>query len=354
MNLWLIFLTGLTTGGISCVAVQGGLLTSMIANQKATDSTKPKKSKTALISLGAVQLEQDDVFSIASFLGAKLLSHTVLGALLGLLGSAISLDLTMRLTFQIFTALFMFATAMNLLQVHPMFRFLSFQPPKFIRRHIRSASKSNSIFAPGILGLLTIFIPCGVTQAMEVVAINTGNPVQGALIMFAFVLGTIPLFSIIGIILTKLSETWHAVFNKVAAFALIALALYSFNGVAVVLDSPLSFQHLTRGIVAALPIGTSDTQLTAKVGQVQEVTISVQNSGYAPRNIKVKQNVPVQLTLQSKDVYSCALSFVFKEFGISTFLKSTDTQTFTFTPTKKGVYTFACSMGMYTGTFEVV
>lgn len=34
MNLFVIFLTGLTTGGISCIAMQGGLLTSVIANQK--------------------------------------------------------------------------------------------------------------------------------------------------------------------------------------------------------------------------------------------------------------------------------------------------------------------------------
>jgi len=38
MNLWIIFLTGLTTGGLSCLAVQGGLLTSIIANQKEGES----------------------------------------------------------------------------------------------------------------------------------------------------------------------------------------------------------------------------------------------------------------------------------------------------------------------------
>ena len=34
MNLLLIFLTGLTTGGLSCLAMQGGLLAGVIANQK--------------------------------------------------------------------------------------------------------------------------------------------------------------------------------------------------------------------------------------------------------------------------------------------------------------------------------
>ena len=41
MNLWLIFLTGLTTGGLSCLAVQGGFLASIIANQKEKELEHP-------------------------------------------------------------------------------------------------------------------------------------------------------------------------------------------------------------------------------------------------------------------------------------------------------------------------
>ncbi len=338
MNLGLIFLTGLTTGGLSCVAVQGGLLTSMIANQK----VDPK-------------IKHDDLLSLGMFLITKLSAYTVLGFLLGLLGSVLTLNLTTRLIFQVFTALFMLGTAMNLLQVHPIFRFLSFQPPRFVGRLIKNTSKSKALFAPGILGVLTVFIPCGVTQAMEVLAINTGSPIQGALIMFAFVLGTMPLFSLIGFILNQISNGWRNIFNKVAAYSLIALALYSLNGVAIVLDSPLSFQHLTGGIASMIPGLNSDTTVLAdKNSGLQKIKIGIFNNGYSPKDITVKQNIPVELTLESKDAYSCALSFVLKEFGISTFLKSTDSQTFTFTPTQKGNFTFACSMGMYTGTLRVI
>jgi sulfite exporter TauE/SafE len=98
----------------------------------------------------------------------------------------------------------MFATAMNLLNVHPIFRYVSFQPPKILQRLIRNTTKSKTLFAPGLLGFLTIFIPCGVTQAMEVIAINTGSPLQGALILLAFVLGTSPLFALLGIATAKL------------------------------------------------------------------------------------------------------------------------------------------------------
>lgn len=49
MNLLLIFLTGLTTGGLSCLAMQGGLLASVIANQKEEEHNnfnQNKKKKT--------------------------------------------------------------------------------------------------------------------------------------------------------------------------------------------------------------------------------------------------------------------------------------------------------------------
>ncbi|KKU46763.1 MAG: putative membrane protein [Microgenomates group bacterium GW2011_GWC2_46_7] len=156
MNLWLIFLTGLTSGGVTCAAMQGGLLASIIANQK-------KDSKV-------VGFGQDDYLPVAAFLTTKLLSHIILGFFLGWLGSQVELSLSVRLFFQTLAALFMLATAMNLLNVHPLFRYLTIQPPKFAYRYIKASSAS--LFAPALFGVLTVLIPCGVTQAMEVLAIT--------------------------------------------------------------------------------------------------------------------------------------------------------------------------------------
>ena len=292
---------------------------------------------------------------VAMFLSTKLIAHTILGFLLGLLGSAITLSLGVRLGFQVFTAIFMFATAMNLLDVHPIFRHLAFQPPKFLQRMIRNTSKSRALFAPAVLGLMTIFIPCGVTQAMEVLAINTGSPIQGALIMFSFMLGTSPLFAILGVATAKLSEGWYQKFTKFAAWALIGMFVYSINGVLLVIDSPITVNKIISPITYVFSDERFEQLATAGVVDgVQQVTLNVLNRGYSPSRFKVKQGMPVQLTLESKEVYSCALAFVFKEFGINTFLDSTDSRSFTFTPNKPGKYTFTCSMGMYTGTMEVI
>ena len=68
--------------------------------------------------------DQLDWMPVGMFLLAKLISHTIFGFLLGALGSVITMSLGVKLTFQVFVALFMFGTAMNLLDVHPIFRFL--------------------------------------------------------------------------------------------------------------------------------------------------------------------------------------------------------------------------------------
>lgn len=357
MNLFAVFLTGLTTGGLSCLAMQGGLLAGVVSNHKKQElheddlesSGKQVLTKPSDVSQRLERLLNSDLLPVAMFVIAKIVTHAVFGFVLGGVGSAITLSVTVRLIFQVFTALFMFATAMNLLDVHPVFRYVLFQPPRFVRRLINDASKSQAIFSPALLGSLTIFIPCGVTQAMMVLAMNTANPVMGALLLTAFTLGTAPIFTLLGLITVKLSEIWSNLFSKVAALALIAMALYSINGVLIVLDSPLAFYNLSSGnqVGALVELDQDDNQL-------QRVTLNVEYYGYEPEQFVVQQGVPVELTLVSDNVYTCALDFVFKKFSLHIPLKPTDKQTVTFTPQEKGQFVFACSMGMHTGVMEVI
>src|SRR3989344_577573 len=81
-NLLLIFLTGLTTGGLSCVAVQGGLLASVLNKDE-------EKYQGRLI-------KNEKVAKLLAFLTAKVVAYTLLGLLLGFAGSLISLSPQMR------------------------------------------------------------------------------------------------------------------------------------------------------------------------------------------------------------------------------------------------------------------
>ncbi len=365
MNLWLIFLTGLTSGGVTCAAMQGGLLASVIANEKVDSGSAQKDPAVAGRKSSDKSQNQAGTYvwsSVAAFLTSKFIIHVIFGALLGLLGSSISLSLSTRLYFQGFAAVFMFASAMNLLNAHPIFRYLAFQPPKFARGLIKSNSKAGTLFAPALLGLLTILIPCGVTQAMEVLAIGSGSALNGALIMGAFILGTTPMFVLIGFAASRVSDTSKKYFTYTAAALLIGMAIYSFNGILQVLDSGYSLQRLGPKIVkllppyekSTLPMVVKDPNVKVESG-VQKVTISVSNGGYSPKAFRVKKDVPVELTLAADTgVYSCATAFTFREFKIVDYLKPGDSNVHVFTPTEKGIFTFACSMGMYSGTMEVI
>ena len=86
----------------------------------------------------------------------------------------------------------MIVIALDLLQIHPIFRYAVIQPPRFLLKKVKNQSKSKTLFAPALLGAFTIFIPCGTTLAMEALAISSANAFTGATIMAAFVLGTTP------------------------------------------------------------------------------------------------------------------------------------------------------------------
>ena len=86
-------------------------------------------------------------------------------------------------------------------------------------------------------------------------------------------------------------------------------------------------------------------------GETQQVVIGEKNRNYYPNEIRVKANQPVSITLDSS-VVGCLRSFNIKELGLSKNLR-TPQDALTFTPTKKGTFRFACSMGMGYGNIIV-
>src|SRR3989344_3713342 len=141
-NLWAIFLTGLTVGGLTCLAVQGGLLASVIAERSEGDLEEGKSGKHNLL-------------PILAFLVTKLIAYTTLGFLLGLFGQSLAISDQVRITMQILAGIYMLLVAGDLLNLHPIFRYAILQPPRFLTRMIREESKSQDIFAPALLGFMT-------------------------------------------------------------------------------------------------------------------------------------------------------------------------------------------------------
>ncbi len=338
MNLWVIFITGLTVGGLTCLAVQGGLLASVIAAKEEEEVEKGINREST-------------IFPTLAFLLAKLVTYALLGFILGAFGGAIGISQQAQIIMQFAAGVYMVAVAFNLLEVHPIFRYVVIQPPKFLTRKVRNQSKSKDLFAPGLLGAMTVFIPCGTTLAMEALAVSSSNAFIGAAIMSAFVLGTMPLFFGIGWVTSILGDNFRGKFLKIAAIAVLYLGLTSVNGALVAGGSPITMQSVTEDVLIAF--GGNTTQ-NNNVTTTQNVEILITARGYSPKDIKVKKGSPVTLKLTSKDAYSCASAFRIPQLGISRNLQANETQIITFTPDQIGRIPFSCAMGMYRGVIEVI
>lgn len=340
-NLLIIFSTGLLTGGLTCLAVQGGLLASMLAQQEEErlEEGGPKKG---------------NALPIIYFLAAKLLAYSVLGFLLGLLGSVMELSITASLVLQFAVIIFMFGTAGNLLNLHPFFRYFVIQPPRFLTKLVRSQSKSRSIFAPVILGAFTVFIPCGATQAMMALSISSGNPFVGLSIMSAFVLGTTPIFFGLGYFMTKLGDALQKKFYKFAAVAIVVLALWSLNGaltLAGLKNFTTIYDSLTTPNYLVEPIPGEKDDIKAN----NNPTIYITSSGYSPRNLTVEAGARVKIKLVNEDGYSCAQSLMIPSLNLRSSIPPGVTKYLEFTaPNEPGKIPFMCSMGMYRGIINVV
>lgn len=339
MNLITIFLTGLLTGGLTCLAVQGGLLASTIAQEE--QEKLEKKFKNA-----------DRVLPIILFLLAKIIAYTALGVLLGLFGSVFQLSTTAQIFMQIAVSIFMIGTALNLLNIHPIFRYFIIQPPRFLTRLIRKQTKNNDIFTPVILGAFTVFIPCGVTQSMMALAITSGNPIKGALIMFIFILGTSPLFFTLGYLATKLEDFLHKKFLKVAGVLILFLAIININSAIALSGSKLTIGNVWKEFYCTA-LATCDESSDTQV--VNEATITIEATRYNPNIITVRKGSEITLNVVNKAGYGCIQAFTIPQLGIQKIIPPGTSQTIKFTaPEKPQEIAFMCSMGMYRGVIKVI
>lgn len=340
LSLWVAFITGLTTGGLSCMAVQGGLLASSLASQieKEVD-TSDKQMKQ--------RFSPQIALPIVLFLTTKLITYTLLGALLGALGSVLQMTPAMRAILQFLIAIFMIGNALRMFNVHPIFRFFTFEPPTSVTRFIRRKSKNKtSLFTPIFLGALTVLIPCGITQSMMAAAIVTGNPLLGAALMFAFTLGTSPVFFILSYFATKLGSLLEKQLVRVVAVVLLVLGLLSIDTGLNLLGSPYSITKLLQTntqpkVLELLPVETQSANV---------ITLNVVNSGYQPNVLQAPADTELTLNLITKNTNSCSRAFLIPELNISELLDQTGIKSVQIPAQSAGKkIAFTCSMGMYTG-----
>ena len=328
----LVLLVGLTAGFSTCMALVGGLVLGLSArhNELHPEATTLEKFRPHLF------------FNLGRVLG-----YTLLGGLLGLLGSTIQLSTFSLGVLTIIVGLVMLTMGLQLIEIFPWAHKLKLTLPKGLSRAlgIGGHQKEYSHRGSAILGASTFFLPCGFTQAMQVVAISTGSVLWGGAVMGLFALGTVPGLLTVGGLASAVKGAFARKFFKFAGLVVLIFALFNIsNGLG------LTGLNLAYGQTAT--VNLNDPNVVLENG-VQVVRMKELANGYSPNNFTVKLGVPVKWIVDAQAPYSCAASLTMPKYNIRKSLVAGE-NIIEFTPTETGRIPFSCSMGMYTGVFNVV
>jgi sulfite exporter TauE/SafE len=342
-SLWIILMAGASVGGLSCLAVQGGLLAAVIAQ---------RESQLRDSALGPWHR----MVPIGQFLGAKVAAYSLLGATLGAFGAKIPLALQGWLLVAV--GLFMIVTVLQLYDVHPILRRLTVTPPKRLQRQVRRESKSGTAAAPLLVGAMTVFVPCGVTIAMEFLAVASHSALRGAAIMMAFTSGTVPTFLVAGVLATQLGRRAYPVFKPLAALAvgvIGAVAILSGGRLLGVRMPSLGGGGGSESLSQGQAVLASPQQPVAGAqSAVQEATVLVSTGAYRPERVTIQPNVPTRLRLVTDGTRGCIRAFVIPSLSVERLLPETGTEVVELPPSPPGAsIPFMCSMGMFSGVIEV-
>ncbi|MBA2324183.1 MAG: sulfite exporter TauE/SafE family protein [Pseudonocardiales bacterium] len=371
MNLTAVLLTGLLAGGVSCAAVQGGLLAGLITRQRgatrtATPATMPAPAParhaaparaithtTTHTTTGSTwSVLGDDLTPVGAFLTGKLLSHTLLGALLGALGTAVQPSVRVNTALQIIAGSLIITFGLAQLGV-PGFRRFVIEPPMSFSRVVLRSTRSQTAFAPALLGLASILIPCGVTLSVEALALTSGSPAAGAATMAVFVLGTSPLFALLGYVARKAATAWRGRLAIATGVAVVIMGLLTLNGGLELAGSPLAASHLltaTRQNTPATSAAAASAAASVTVtGGRQTITIAATSDGYTPDTVTARAGIPTSLVIRSAGARGCIRSFTIPDRDLQKILPATGETRIELGALPTGTLDYACGMGMYTG-----
>jgi sulfite exporter TauE/SafE/copper chaperone CopZ len=158
ISLAALFVTGLFTS-VHCIAMCGGINLSQSVGAKGT--TKASLRNPLLYNLGRV------------------ISYTVIGGVVGGIGSVLFLSETLKAILLALAAVGMLLMGLSMLGWLPYW--LTPRMPRFLAAKIGKKSAGKG---PLVIGLLNGFMPCGPLQAMQLYALATGSILTGALSMF--------------------------------------------------------------------------------------------------------------------------------------------------------------------------
>ena len=328
MGYGILFLVGILTS-LHCIAMCGGINLSQCVSYKVDEENAGKFSK----------LKPGLLYN-----GGRVISYTVIGGIVGALGTVISFSGAARGIVAVIAGIIMVIMGLNMLNIFPWLKKLNPRLPKIFGNKIYNNSGK---YGPFYVGLLNGLMPCGPLQAMQIYALGTGSFLAGALAMFMFSMGTVPLMFGLGAASSILAGKFTHKMMKVSALLVIVLGVATANrGLAL---SGFSFPYI--------PFGAGNSARTSGVATmkdgVQIVTTRLSPGRYEP--ITVQKGIPVKWVIQAQksDINGCNNEIVIPEFNTRKKLQAGD-NIIEFTPADTGTFAYSCWMGMIRSRITVV
>jgi sulfite exporter TauE/SafE/copper chaperone CopZ len=344
VSLAALFVTGLLTS-VHCIAMCGGI---NLSQSVSSSGAKQNSLRNPLLyNLGRV------------------ISYTLVGALVGGLGSVLFFSETVKAILLIAAALGMLLMGLSMLGWLPWW--LVPRVPAFLAA---KAGKAGAGKGPLVVGLLNGLMPCGPLQAMQLYALATGSALTGALSMLLFSLGTVPLMLGAGVAFSALKGKFTYVIQRVSAVFVVFFAV-------VMASSALSLAGVrtqSSGDIPAAPAAPAAPTAAAKQEETQSLLQQALDKGYLPATVKngvqtiqadlnpsvypfiiVQKGIPVEFTITADEssITGCNQTVVFPEYQVKKALQPGD-NVITFTPEESGIVPYTCWMGMLDGRILVV
>lgn len=319
-----LFIIGMLTS-IHCVGMCGGIMLSQSISKK--DESKLQAIRPAIL-----------------YNAGRVIAYTLIGGLVGSLGSVLSFSLTVKSSMQIFAGIFMVILGLNMAGFS-IFRKLNIKFPW------SACSLKKKPKTPFLVGILNGLMPCGPLQTMQLYALGTGSATKGALAMFLFALGTVPLMLTFGTLSGLLSKGYTKKILKMSGFLVIILGVIMGNrGLAL---AGVSLPNFMDGRDNSITSSSSQADMGKAILKdgIQEITMTVDGSGFTPNQFYVKKNVPIKWIIKGDAINPCNNAIAIPALNLERTIKSGE-NIIEFTPGDKDL-NFSCWMGMIKGVIKV-
>lgn len=296
-----------------------------------------------------------------AYQGAKITSYILVGLLLGTIGSAFNLD-AVRPYVMFVAGAFMIIIGLGMTGRFPWAARLTPAPPKFLikalsrtRRKATEDAKEGhtSLATPISLGLLTGFFPCAPLMSAQLTAAASGSALNGALVMFAFGLGTAPLMLGFGTASSLLPARLKERVMLLLAVVVMVFGLVYINRGLMLTGSPVTGNTIRQAVTGGGAAPAASTEYPRGADGVVEIPIAIINTTFQPANISIPADEPVRLIVDRQEDNACSDQLAVPQMNVLVDLAAFDTTIVELPAAKAGTYTLTCGMGMMSGSINV-